>query len=111
MTPRAWLLTAVVVVSNVAGNLLLSIGLKGPNAVLAVIGVALLIVWTLSRMTLMSWADLSYILPVTSVGYILTALAGKYLLAEQISGARWWGTLLIFAGMVVVGSTAPRTQS
>jgi uncharacterized membrane protein len=111
MTPRAWLLTAVVVASNVAGNLLLSMGLKGANAALAVIGVALLILWTLSRMTLMSWADLSYILPITSVGYILTALAGKYLLAEQISGARWWGTLLIFAGMAVVGSTAPRTQA
>ena len=51
------------------------------------------------------------ILPVTAVGYILTALAGKYLLAEQISDARWWGTLLIFAGMVVVGSTAPRTEA
>ena len=77
MTPRAWLLTAFVVVSNVAGNLLLSMGMKGANAAFAVIGVALLILWTLSRMTLMSWADLSYILPVTAVGYILTALAGK----------------------------------
>ena len=111
MTPRAWLLTAIVVVSNVLGNLLLSIGLKGSNAALAVLGVALLIVWTLSRMTLMSWADLTYILPVTSVGYILTALAGKYLLAEQISGSRWWGTLLIFAGMVVVSRTAPKTHA
>jgi uncharacterized membrane protein len=111
MTPRAWLLTALVVVSNVAGNLLLSMGLKGANAALAVMGVALLILWTLSRMTLMSWADLSYILPITAIGYILTALAGKYFLAEQISDARWWGTLLIFAGMVVVSSTSPRTQA
>ena len=111
MTPRAWLLTGVVVVSNVLGNLLLSIGLKGSDAVLAVAGVALLILWALSRMTLMSWADLSYILPITSAGYILTALAGKYLLAEQISAARWSGTLLIFAGMVIVGRTAPRTHA
>jgi uncharacterized membrane protein len=110
MTPRAWLLTAFVVVSNVAGNLLLSVGVKGANTTLAITGVALLIVWTLSRMTLMSWADLSFILPITSAGYILTALAGKYLLAEQISAARWSGTLLIFAGMVIVGRTAPRTH-
>jgi uncharacterized membrane protein len=110
MTPRAQLLTAVVVVSNVAGNLSLSVGVKTPNTVLIVLGVALLILWTLSRMALMSWADLSYILPVTSVGYILTALAGKYVLAEHISGARWWGTLLIFAGMVVVSRTSPRTN-
>jgi uncharacterized membrane protein len=111
MTPRAWLLTALVVVSNVLGNLLLSMGLKASSIVLAALGVVLLIVWTLSRMALMSWADLTYILPVTSVGYILTALAGKYVLAEDISGARWWGTLLIFAGMVIVGRTTPRTQA
>jgi uncharacterized membrane protein len=109
MTARAQLLTAVVVASNVAGNLALSVGVKTPNAAMIVLGVTLLILWTLSRMTLMSWADLSYILPVTSVGYILTALAGKYVLAEQISGPRWWGTLLIFAGMVVVSRTPPRT--
>jgi len=104
-------LAAVVVISNVLGNLLLSMGVRTPNVLLVVAGVALLIVWTLSRMALMSWADLSYILPITSVGYILSALAGKYVLAEQISGARWWGTLLIFAGMVVVSRTAPRTTS
>jgi uncharacterized membrane protein len=104
------MLTAIVVVSNVIGNLLVSAGLKGAGAAFVVCGVALLVLWTLSRMALMSWADLSYILPVTSVGYILTALAGKYVLAEQISSTRWWGTLLIFAGMAVVGSTSPRTH-
>jgi uncharacterized membrane protein len=110
MTARAWLLTTLVVVSNVLGNLLLSIGLKGANLAIAVLGVAILILWTLSRMALMSWADLSYILPITAAGYILTALAGKYLLAEQISGSRWFGTLLIFAGMVIVSRTSPRTE-
>ena len=43
------------------------------------VGVALLILWLLSRMTLLSWADLSYVLPVTSIGYVLTALAGQRL--------------------------------
>jgi uncharacterized membrane protein len=111
MSVRPLLLTAVVVASNVLGNLFLSIGVKGPSVLLIAAGVSLLILWALSRMALMSWADLSYILPVTSVGYILAALAGKYVLAEQISGARWWGTLLIFAGMIVVSRTAPRTTS
>jgi uncharacterized membrane protein len=111
MTPRAWLLTAVVVVTNVLGNLLLSIGVKEPNVAVGVLGVTLLIAWTLSRITLMSWADLSYILPVTSVGYILTALAGKFFLAEQISATRWCGTLLIVAGMAVVSRTEPATHA
>ena len=102
-------LTAIVVVSNVLGNLFLSIGVKAPNALLIAAGVALLIMWTLSRMALLSWADLSYVLPLTSIGYVLTALAAKYVLAEQISAARWSGTLLIFAGMLIVSRTSPKT--
>ena len=38
------------------------------------LGVALLIVWMLSRMALLSWADLSYVVPVTAIGYVLVAI-------------------------------------
>jgi uncharacterized membrane protein len=113
MTGKARLLTLVVVLSNVAGNLLLSLGLKSENGFvwpLVVGGVALLILWTLARMTLMSWADLSYILPITAIGYVLSAIAGKVFLAEQISLMRWSGTLLIVAGIVLVGRTQAETR-
>jgi drug/metabolite transporter (DMT)-like permease len=74
------------------------------------LGVSLLIVWLLSRMTLLSWADLSYVLPVTSVGYVLVAFAGRWLLDERITGTRWAGILLIVAGVALVGGgSAPRT--
>ena len=62
----------------------------------------LLIVWQLSRMALLSWADLSYVLPVTSVGYVLVALIGKVLLHEAITGRRWAGIVLIMAGVALV---------
>lgn len=113
MTPKARLLTLIVILSNVAGNLLLSLGLKSPAGVLSplvALGVSLLILWTLSRMTLMSWADLSYILPVTAIGYVLSALAGKIFLAEHISLLRWGGTLLIVAGIALVGRTQAETR-
>jgi drug/metabolite transporter (DMT)-like permease len=74
-----------------------------------VLGIALLIVWTLARMTLLSWADLSFVLPVTSAGYVLTALAGKFFLHEQIGYERWAGTVLIMLGVILVGGTDPRT--
>ena len=61
-------------------------------------------------MTLMSWADLSYILPVTAVGYVLSAIAARVFLAEQISVLRWSGTLLIVAGIVLVGRTQAETR-
>jgi uncharacterized membrane protein len=120
---RARLLTVVVVLSNVLGNLLLSLGLKtqvlqGIGAYakalvspLVVLGVALLILWLLTRMTLLSWADLSYVLPVTSVGYVLSALAGQFFLGEEVSAVRWAGTLLIVIGTAIVGPSQARSRT
>ncbi len=76
------------------------------------LGVVLLIVWLLSRMALLSWADLSYVLPVTSIGYVLVAVAGKVLLNEQISNRRWAGIALIVMGVALVsGGSAPREST
>jgi len=110
------LVTAIVVFSNVAGNFSLSWGVKhagaGTFALLSpwvILGIALLIVWTLARMALLSWADLSFVLPVTSAGYVLTALVGKFFLNEQITIERWAGTVLIMLGVILVGATDPST--
>src|ERR1039458_6186840 len=82
------LLTAFVVSTNVLGNFAMSWGMKrqavdlglSPFAYIRLIftpwvllGTALLILWLLSRMTLLGWADLSYVLPVTSIRYVLSA--------------------------------------
>ena len=73
------------------------------------LGIALLILWMLSRMALLSWADLSYVLPVTALGYVANALLGKWFLSENITAERWMGTLLIVAGTSLVGLGNPRT--
>jgi len=113
----------IVVLTNVLGNVALTWGMRrvgdpglSPLMYLKAIfnpwvmmGITLLILWMLSRMTLLSWADLSYVLPVTSAGYILQAIAGKLFFAERITAWRWSGTILIVAGIVVVGLTSPRT--
>ena len=66
-------------------------------------GITLLILWLLSRIALLSWADLSYVLPGTSFGYVASALIGRFFLNEHITPHRWSGTLLIVAGTVLVG--------
>ena len=40
-------------------------------------------------MALLSWADLSYVLPRDSLGYVASALIGRLFLNEQITPARW----------------------
>lgn len=117
--------TLIVVLSNVLGNFSLAWGMRRIGRLLSLspwayiqalfdpwvaAGVALLIVWLISHMTLLSWADLSYVLPVTSVGYVLSAVAGGVFLGEQITTGRWAGILLIVAGVALVGRTAIRTS-
>ena len=75
------------------------------------LGVGLLILWQLSRMALLSWADLSYVLPVTSVGYVIVALIGKVLLNESITPRRWAGIVLIMAGVALVSVGSPATSA
>jgi len=51
----------------------------------------------------LSWADLSFVLPVTSLGYAASAFLGRFFLNEQIAPQRWGGILLIVAGTILVG--------
>jgi len=116
--------TAIVVLTNVLGNSFLSRGMQSVGELLSLsplpyiralfnpwvaVGVSLLIVWLLSHMALLSWADLSYVLPVTSIAYVLVALVGRFLLHEHVSLMRWLGVTLIMAGVALVGHTVPRT--
>lgn len=113
----------VVVLSNVFGNLFLKKGMPAelptPWSYITVLfhpwvarGVILLILWLMSRMTLLSWADLSYVLPVTCIGYVLVAVVGHILLDEQIPAKRWAGIVLIVAGVALVSAgTPPQTHT
>src|ERR1022692_1227110 len=119
---KTWICTSIVVFSNPFGDFFLNRGL--PDTVhlsnpleyiaalfqpLVALGVLLLIVWQLSCMALLSWADLSYVLPVTSIGYVVVALIGKVLPQKAITGRRWAGIVLIVAGVALVGGSPPST--
>jgi drug/metabolite transporter (DMT)-like permease len=119
---KTWVFTAILVFSNAFGDFFVkrglpaSVRLSSPLEYIGALfqpwvalGVVLLIVWQMSRMALLSWADLSYVLPVTSVGYVLVALIGKVLLHEAITGRRWAGVVLIMAGVALVSGSAPST--
>lgn len=63
------------------------------------LGIVFLLAFFACYMTSLSWADLTYVLPATSVSYILLTLLAKFYLHETISVARWCGVLLISAGV------------
>jgi uncharacterized membrane protein len=117
---KTWICATVVVLSSVFGNFFMKRGLPAsldnPFEYIAALfrpqvslGVALLILWMLSRMTLLSWADLSYVVPVTSIGYVLVALMGRIFLDERITARNWVGIALIVAGVSMVGRGTPQT--
>lgn len=117
-------LTGYVIAANVIGNLMLSHGMRVVGSLSAfdpasyahafanpfvIAGVCVLASWMVGNLGLLSRADLSYVLPVTSSAYVLIAILGHFVLGEAISPGRWSGILVITAGVTVVGGTAPRT--
>ena len=121
---KTWICVVVVVFSNAFGDFFMKRGLPDSASLTApldyiamlfqpwvALGVGLLILWQLSRMALLSWADLSYVLPVTSVGYVVVALIGKLLLNEAITPRRWAGIVLIMAGVALVSVGSPSTAA
>lgn len=73
------------------------------------LGIGLLTIFYFLYLAALSWADLSYVLPVTAFGYTLNAVMAKWLLHEHISLARWIGTLVICIGVAVVSRTEQKT--
>jgi uncharacterized membrane protein len=73
----------------------------------AAIGVLLL--FFISYITVLSWADYSFVQPASALGYAMVALLGILLLGEAVSVTRWAGVAVICLGVILVGQTPPRT--
>ncbi|HXX82325.1 MAG TPA: DMT family transporter [Thermodesulfovibrionales bacterium] len=66
-------------------------------------GVVLLGIFFFLYLAALSWADLSFVLPLTALSFIFAAILAKFFLKEDISWYRWAGTLVIIIGIVLVG--------
>ena len=114
MTFRKYLVLAGITVFSTLGDSLLARGMKELGGIslhnisgllLAIlnpwvtIGILLLLAFFASYMSALSWADLTYVLPATSLGYVLVALIAHFSFHEQISLPRWLGISLIAAGV------------
>jgi drug/metabolite transporter (DMT)-like permease len=107
--------------SAAVGETLLSYGMKKNGAinaadpsqwlslVLSVIrnpyitaGVVFLAIFFFLYLAALSWADLSFVLPLTAVSYVFAALLARFVLREEISLFRWIGTVVIIVGITLV---------
>ncbi|MCR4783786.1 MAG: EamA family transporter [bacterium] len=66
------------------------------------VGTGLLICSFILWMIMLSMADLSLLLPMTALDYVVNAFLAKVYLNEHVSPLRWLGTVVIFLGVAVV---------
>jgi ceramide glucosyltransferase len=117
---RTALILALVVSTGCAGELSITYAMKrvgevhhfSPLAILRVvgqalrqgwlwIGVGLLAISFYGFLTMLSWYPVSFVVPTTSLSYVLGAFGAKFLLGERLSPTRWAGVVLICLGVAL----------
>lgn len=74
------------------------------------LAITLLMLFLVSYMLVLSWADFSYVSPASAIGYAVVALMGYFFLGEHVPTTRWIGVGLICLGVIVVGGTHPSSN-
>lgn len=125
---KTFVLILLIVVFGPLGNLLLGKGMKNLGTmvrwspveiahflILALksefvwLGIASLLVFFVAYALVLSWADYSYVQPISAFAYGTAALLGHFVLGELVSTVQWAGITVICLGVFVVGRTPPRT--
>ena len=121
MNFRKYVVLAGVTVFAPLGDSLLSYGMKQVGNIslrdlgallLAIsnpwvgLGIIFLLGFFAAYMSALSWADLTFVLPASSLGYVLLALIARFALHERVSLMRWLGIALVSSGVGFV-TTGP----
>lgn len=125
---KTYVLLVLLVLFSSVGNVLLSKGMKQIGEVrdwtvpaLEVVfwktftsgtiwlGIGSLLLFLVAYLVVLSWADYSYVLPASAVGYVVVPLLGYLVLGEAVTPLRWAGAVIITLGVALVGRTPPRT--
>jgi len=115
------LMILIIVLSSSAGEVLIAKGLKqvgeistlNPSLLLRLgwqimmnlnvfQGVLSMAVSFLAFLTVLSWENLSYTVPATSLSYVISTLGAKFVLKERINPYRWVGTVLVGFGILLI---------
>ncbi len=118
---REFILFALIIVLGTCGEMCVSRAMKTvgevkdfrPGAILRVVLRALRVGWMWAGLTMMAIAffallgalsvdNVSFVVPVTALSYLIGACGGKFLLGERVSSQRWLGVLLVVIGVTLV---------
>jgi drug/metabolite transporter (DMT)-like permease len=118
---RNALFIAIVVLTGTGGELAMTHAMKQigevhhftPRAILRVIGRAFRLGWMwigfglmvlsfFALLALLSWADVSFVVPATALSYAVGAFGAKFLLGERVNTTRWIGVFLVCIGVALV---------
>jgi len=111
----------LIVIAGTAGELCVSRAMKAagevhdfrPTALIQVffrvlrikwiwIGVGLMALGFFSLLTILSFENVSFVVPVTALSYVAGALGSKFFLGERVNWRRWTGILLVCVGVTLV---------
>lgn len=111
----------VIVVTNAAGDISITRGMKRvgeiegfrPLQILGVVkrvltcgdfllGIFFLALSFFSFLALLSWADMSFVVPATSLVYVVTLIGARFVLHERVDRMRWAGTLVVCLGVALI---------
>lgn len=73
------------------------------------IAIAFMLTFLVLWMVALSWSDLTFVMPLTALTYVLNAILVGPFLGEEVSPLRWLGTLLIAVGVAVVSAESEET--
>ncbi len=118
---RETLLLAMVVLLGTGGELFVTRAMKQvgevksfqPLAILRVLvrafrhgwmwlGVGMMTMAFFSLLALLTWENVSFVVPATALSYAAGALGGKFLLGERVTPKRWLGVALVCLGVALV---------
>jgi drug/metabolite transporter (DMT)-like permease len=121
MTGRDALFLAIVIIGGTSGELCVTRAMKRIGEVMSFhprqlfhvllrafripwmwIGIGLMTTSFFALLMLLSWENVSFVVPVTALSYVYGAFGGKFLLGETIEMRRWVGVLLVCLGVLLV---------
>jgi uncharacterized membrane protein len=74
------------------------------------LGTGSLLLFLISLMVVLSWADYSFVMPASSASYAVATLLSHWLLRELVTPERWAGVTLICLGVALIARTPSRSK-